>query len=218
MYRVPERNGTRCSNLSASTLTQPPAIISEDTAGERGELYVLYDKTLHTQLRAVMRAAVYGSLYFLLPQSDRYSDISQCAELMEEISTELYEEDREFTPVPLGSVIDTVSSALMCEKIIEECDFIVIDTEKISCAVCENDIKKEALDSDCIYFDAMEHLVASIAKAVTKKKKRAVLSLGKNNLTEAFYPSCTSDFWAVSSSLENLSRLKKTIFECTDNS
>lgn len=189
------------------------SVISENTLGESGELYVLYDSTLRTQLRAVMRAAVYGSLQFLLVQNDRYSDISQCASLMEELSAELYEEDREFTHVPLGSIIDSVSSALMCDKIIEECDFVVVDTEKLSRALCENHLEDDPHDSDNMYLDALTSLVGSISKVAAKKKKGAILSLGKNCSPDIFPPSLLCEFFAVSAALENLTKLKKAILE-----
>ncbi len=189
------------------------SVISENATGDKGELYVLYDTTLRTQLRAVMRAAVYGSLMFLLPQSDRYSDLSQCASLMEELSAELYEEDREFSPVPLGSVIDTVPSALMCDRILEECDFAVADAEKLRHSLCEDESTEVYPDNDNMRLESLIHLVEHIAKTAAKKKKRAVLSLGKTCSPDIFPPSLPCEFFAVSASLEKLTKVKKAILE-----
>ena len=190
------------------------SIISENSLGESPELYVLYDSTLRTQLRAIMRASVYGSLQFLLPQSDRYSSISQCASLMDELSAELYEEDREFSPIPLGSTIDTVSSALMCDKILEECDFAVVDAEKLYLALGENQNSEGDLtDGDNIHLDALTRLIQKIAEAAAKKKKRAILSLSKNSPENIFPPSLLCEFFAVSAPIENLSKIKKFILE-----
>lgn len=192
------------------------SVISENSFGERSELYVLYDSTLRTQLRAVMRAAVYGSLQFLLPQSDKYSDISQCAALMDELSAELYEEDREFSPVPLGSTIDTLPSALMCEKIFEECDFAVVDADKIALALTlgkDNGTSLDALDGDNIHVDALRQIIEKIAKIAAKKKKRAILSLSKNSSADILTPALLCEFFAVSSPTENLSKIKKSILE-----
>ena len=189
------------------------SIISENSSGDKGEMYILYDSTLRTQLRAVMRAAVYGSLWFLLPQSDKYSDILQCAALMEELSAELYEEDREFTPVPLGATIDTAASALMCDKILDECDFALIDAEKLSIALGENQNgTPDTLDGDNVRLDALAQLVGRIADTANKKKKRAILSLSKNSSADIFTPELLRKFFAISTVPQNLSKLKKSIF------
>ena len=190
------------------------SIISESSSGESPELYVLYDSTLRTQLRAIMRASVYGSLQFLLPQSDRYSSLSQCAALMDELSAELYEEDREFSPIPLGSTIDTISSALVCDKIFEECDFAVVDTEKLLLALGEKQSPEgDLLDGDNIHLDALTRLIQKIAETAVKKKKRAILSLSKNSPENILPPSLLCDFFAISAPIENLSKIKKLILE-----
>ena len=197
--------------LKSARTVRLESVVSANAAGDVDELYVLYDSTLRTQLRAVMRAAIYGSLQFLLPQSERYSDISRCAQLMEELSGELYEEDREFSPVPLGSVIDSVSSALMCEKILEECDFLLVDAEKLYISVCAHCQADDLGDTDVMHFDALRHLIGSVAKVASKKKKRAVLSLGKTCPAEIFTAPLLGEFFAVSTSLENLTKLKRSI-------
>ena len=189
------------------------SIISENPSGESSELYVLYDTTLRTQLRAVMRAAVYGSLQFLLPQSDRYSSLSQCAALMDELSAELYEEDREFSPVPFGSCIDTVASALMCEKIFDECDFAVVDTERLSLAICEKSTALDMLDGDNMCADALIQTVRNIALTASKKKKRAILSLSEKCSADLFEPALLCEFFALSAPPQDLAKIKKSILE-----
>lgn len=191
------------------------SMISENESESHGELYVLYDGTLRTQLRAIMRAAVYGSLQFVLQlhPTERYSDLAQCAQMMEEISAELYEEDREFTPVPLGTVIDTISAALMCEKIIEECDFVIVDAEKLSLQLLYEPQESFSYDSDNIYFDAFDALISSIAKSVTKKKKKAVLSLGKNEHLPDLSLNVLSQFSAISVSVDKIYQFKKKFLE-----
>ena len=191
------------------------SMVSENENESHGDLYVLYDETLRTQLRAVMRAAVYGPLQFVLQlhQTERYSDLAQCAQMMDEISAELYEEDREFTPVPFGTVIDTISSAIMCDKIIEECDFVIVDGEKLSLQLLCDTQKTLSYDSDNIYFDAFDSLITSIAKVVEKKKKRALLSLGKNEHVPELSLNILSQFSAISVSADKIYQFKKKFLE-----
>lgn len=191
------------------------SMVSENKSESHGDLYVLYDGTLRTQLRAIMRASVYGSLQFVLQlhPTERYSDLSQCAQMMDEISAELYEEDREFTPVPFGTVIDTISAALMCEKIIDECDFLIVDGEKLSIQLLYESEESFSYDSDNIYFDAFDNLISSIAKVAAKKKKRAVLSLGKNEHLPELSLNILSQFSAVSISADRIYQFKKQFLE-----
>ena len=189
------------------------SIVNENGETPGGELYVLCDGAFRIQLRAVMRAAVYGSLHFLIQCTEKYSDLSQCAQMMEELSAELYEEDREFTPVPFGIIIDTIPSALMCERLIDECDFFVVDREKLSKALFTETPDEILFDKDDIYLDALEHLMTSVAKAAAKKKKRAILSLGKCSFAESISLDVINEFSSVSASLDKIYALKKKIIE-----
>ncbi len=154
---------------------------SESEKESHGELYVINDSTLKVQLRALMRAAVYGNLHFVLPRSGDYTELASCAQIMEELSEELYEEDREYTPVPLGLVIDSVSAAIMCEKLIADCDFIIVDKEKLKASVfTQSDDDEFESGGYSVKADALDRLISHVFESVKKAKKKAILSLGKS--------------------------------------
>ncbi len=185
------------------------SIISETDTENHGELYVTYDSTLRNQLRAVMRAAAYGTLSFCLPRAVRYSDIFTCASLMEELSSELYEEEREYNPIPLGVSICDAASALMCDKLLLECDFLIIELEKLA----ESLFSKAALSTtdqeDNVPLDALHQVLENIQKSVQKKKKRVILSLGKKDTVEEAINDIVKDFTFISASPDQLSKIKK---------
>ena len=198
------------NGISVTGTVHLESVSSKDNGEDA--LYVLYDNTLRIQLRAIMRAAVYGTLFFVLPKSERYSDLTACAALLDELSAELYEEDREFSPVTFGAIIDSVPSAIMCDKIIEECDFLIVNEKKLSKSVCANSESNqnhgEDARSDCLY-----RLLSSIADTVQKKKKKAILSFDKNGIPEPLLCELLCKFWAISIPAEALIQTKRKLME-----
>jgi len=183
--------------------------IASDSDSEHGELYVTYDSTLKNQLRAVMRAAAYGTLSFCLPCAVRYSDLITCASLVEEISGELYDEEREYNPIPLGVAVCDAASALMCDKLLEECDFLIIELEKLSESLSLKNELPSADQEDSVALDALRKILENIRKSALKKKKRVILSLGKNGSLLEVVNGMVKDFTFISASLEELSKIKK---------
>ncbi len=185
------------------------SIISEADDEAHGELYVTYDGTLKNQLRAVMRAAAYGTLSFCLPRAVRYSDLFTCASLMEEIAGELYEEEREYNPIPLGVCVGDTASALMCDKLLLECDFLIVELEKLA----ESLSSKTALSThgleDNVPLDALRQILGNIQKSAQKKKKRVILSLGKKDSLASLPKDLVDSFCYLSCSLNSLSLIKK---------
>ena len=189
------------------------SLITESDNGTHGELYVTYDTTLRNQLRAVMRAAAYGTLYFCLPSALRYSDLFTCASLMEEIAGELYEEEREYNPVPLGVCVCDAASAIMCEKLLEECDFLVIDLEKLCESLSANANFSKKSHEDNVPLNALRLLLCSIIKSAKKKKRKTVLSLGKSFSADNLPSETLDGFLNISCPQSLLSNLKKQLAE-----
>ena len=198
--------------LKTSGTVHLSSIISGNDNDSHADLYVTQDTTLRTQLRAVMRAAAYGSLEFSLPATKRYSDIFTCATLMDELSRELYEEEREFNPVPLGAFVSDVASALMCDKLLDECDFLIIEKEKL-CKSLADSSESISLEDDSICFDALCTIVGNIQKSAQKKKKRLILSLGKDGSLDGLSKELIFRFTYISSPLGTVSSLKKALIE-----
>lgn len=185
------------------------SIITESESESHGELYVTYDSTLKNQIRAVMRAAAYGTLLFCLPRAVRYSDLFTCASLMEELSGELYEEEREYNPIPLGVCICDAASALMCDKLLEECDFLIIDLENLDRSLSPKSAFSESEPDDNVPLDALRQIVSNIKKAAHKKKKKLILSLGKRDSLDSLPKDLLNGFSYISGSINILTQIKK---------
>ena len=186
-------------------------LISDSSQNEIAKLYVLRDSTLKTQLRAAMRAAVYGPVHFVLPQSGKYSDLFECTRIMEDVAAELYSEDREYSQIPLGSVIDSVASALMCARILQECDFVTVERERLYTELFGSIAADDPSPEDDVRVGALDYLLSSISKICEKASKKAVLSLGKNGSREAVYSALANGFSILSISADKLSAVKKAI-------
>jgi len=141
-----------------------------DEGDEKIELYVTEDKTLKSQLRAVMRAAVYGELLFALPSSLSYAPLCEAQRIRDEALEELKAEGRESAHVKLGIIIDTASQLLMGDKLLSLCDFALIKRKSLvssSAELGDNEIEK----------DAVSLLLKSFSKSAKKAGKLAILSL-----------------------------------------
>ncbi|WP_195421605.1 phosphoenolpyruvate--protein phosphotransferase [Faecalicatena contorta] len=101
-----------------------------------------------TQLRALLRAAVYGNLWIMFPMVGSIGDIRFVKQIVEEVKEELREENISCrTDVKVGIMIEIPSIALMADIAASEVDFASIGT---------NDL--------CQYLMAVDRLNPSVAK------------------------------------------------------
>jgi len=100
------------------------------------------------QLRAALRASLYGSLCIMLPMVSCIEDIRKAKEMIEEIKKELHAESIPFSDnVKIGVMIEVPSAALIADLIAKEADFASIGT---------NDL--------CQYINATDRLNPAVAK------------------------------------------------------
>lgn len=138
-------------------------------ADDRLELYVTEDKSLKNQLRALLRASVYGKLLFALPSPDCYSLLTEARKMMRDSEDELRCEGHELSSLPLGCIIDTPSQLVVCDRLFELCDFLVINKKGL--AKPSGEIEK----------DAEAALLSLAVNSAKRAKKPIFLSLGENS-------------------------------------
>lgn len=126
-----------------------------------------------TQLRALLRAAVYGNLMIMFPMVGSIGDIRFAKQIVEEVKEELKQENIPCrTDVKVGIMIEIPSIALMADIAASEVDFASIGTNDL----CQYLMAVDRLNPSVAkyyqsFHPAMFRLIRQIVEAFKKQKK-----------------------------------------------
>lgn len=144
--------------------------------GVRGvRLYDLYPELFQTQARALLRAAVYGNLWVMIPMVATNEDVSIVARHFEAARQALTNEGIEFGDAKLGIMVEVPSAALSAPQLTNDAAFFSIGT---------NDLTQYTLAADRMsgvlagYNDAAHPAVLRLCSLTAEAGKQAGLSVG----------------------------------------
>ncbi|MCR5606186.1 MAG: phosphoenolpyruvate--protein phosphotransferase [Treponema sp.] len=96
-------------------------------------LSLKYPELLHTQLRALYRASIYGNLKIMLPLITDVSQIESAKAMAVKVQQELKKENIPFKKnVPIGIMIETAAAAIIADCLAPKCDFFSLGTNDLT--------------------------------------------------------------------------------------
>lgn len=119
-----------------------------------------------TQLRASLRAALYGNLWLMLPMVSSIDDIRLAKKLIEEVKAELRAEGTPFaSDYKLGIMIEVPSIAIIADLAVQEVDFASIGTNDL----CQYLMATDRMNPDVTaYYQTYHPALLRIIKNVTQ--------------------------------------------------
>jgi len=144
--------------------------------GHRAIRYCLDNKELFKkQLRALLRAAVYGNIKIMLPLVTCVEEVTSAKAVIKECETELASEGKEYRSVDVGIMIETPSAVFISDILAKEVKFFSIGTNDLTgytMAVDRGNAKVENL------YDVFQPSVLRAIETTIKNAKKAGIQVG----------------------------------------
>lgn len=118
-----------------------------------------------TQLRAIYRASVYGTLSIMFPMIISVDEVRQIKEIITEVKDELEKEGLPYKDCELGIMIETPAAVMISDELAKEVDFFSIGTNDLTQYTLAIDRQNPKLDR---FYDAHHPAVLRMIRMVVE--------------------------------------------------
>ncbi len=123
-----------------------------------------------TQLRALLRASVYGRLGIMFPMITSVEEVRKIREILEEIKSELTNEGLRYSDnIEIGIMIETPAAAVISDRLAPEVDFFSVGTNDLTQYTLAVDRQNPKLEPFCnTHHEAILRLIEFAAQSAHK--------------------------------------------------
>ncbi|MCM1115549.1 MAG: phosphoenolpyruvate--protein phosphotransferase [Clostridium sp.] len=154
------------------------SIAKEDNPfmGHRAIRYCLDNpKLFKTQIKAILRAAVFGNVKLMLPLVTCVEEVHRAKTLIDECALELAEANVEYKSVPVGVMIETPAAAMISDMLAKEADFFSIGTNDLTGYIMAVDRGNANVSQ---LYDSLNPAVLRAIELIIKNAKKAGIQVG----------------------------------------
>lgn len=128
------------------------------------------------QLRAILRAAVFGNAAIMFPMVNSVEEILAVKAIVQEVKNDLKKENLQFSEaIKLGTMIETPAAAIISDDLAREVDFFSIGTNDLTQYTLAIDRQNENLSN---FFDPHHKAVLKLIELTIKNAHKAKIPVG----------------------------------------
>lgn len=144
--------------------------------GHRAIRYCLDNPSLFkTQIKAILRAAIYGNIKIMLPLITALDEVRKAKELIAQCKRELKNADINYADTPIGIMIETPAAVMISDILAKEVDFFSIGTNDLTGYIMAVDRGNAKV---CELYDTLQTPVLRAIEATIKNAKANGIPVG----------------------------------------